>query len=184
MDKTVAALFVDPKGPYVGLPGVDVWDEARDARLYPGPHPVVAHPPCARWSVMSNCSGTRNGEDDGCFGTALASVRENGGVLEHPAYSLAWERFGLMRPPRDGGWVVADWYGGWTCHVEQGAHGHEFSKPTWLYAVGCDLPSLHWGSVGRTGVCRNTPSGSVRRRVTPEPFRDLLLSMARSVGEH
>jgi hypothetical protein len=42
---TVAALFVETNGAYYGLPGVDPWDESRDARLYDGPFPVVAHPP-------------------------------------------------------------------------------------------------------------------------------------------
>ena len=30
--KTVAALYVEPAGCYVGQPAVDPWDEARDAR--------------------------------------------------------------------------------------------------------------------------------------------------------
>lgn len=47
---TVAALFVETGGCYYGLPGVDPWDEARDARNYRGPHPVVCHSPCQRWS--------------------------------------------------------------------------------------------------------------------------------------
>src|SRR5512146_385841 len=55
----VAALFVDPKGVYSGLEGVEVWDEARDARLYEGPWPVVAHPPCARWSTLASQIETR-----------------------------------------------------------------------------------------------------------------------------
>lgn len=42
---TIAALFVERGGSYWSLPDVDPWDEARDARLYDGPHPVVAHPP-------------------------------------------------------------------------------------------------------------------------------------------
>jgi hypothetical protein len=45
----IAALFVDGAGCYAGLPDVDVWDLARDARFYRGPHPVIAHPPCERW---------------------------------------------------------------------------------------------------------------------------------------
>ena len=40
--RPVAALFVAKDGPYFGLEGVDPWDGARDARLYAGPHPVVA----------------------------------------------------------------------------------------------------------------------------------------------
>ncbi len=45
----IAALFVETGGAYFSVPGVDPWDEARDARTYAGPHPVVAHPPCERW---------------------------------------------------------------------------------------------------------------------------------------
>ena len=52
----VAALYVETNGVYYGLPDVDPWDEERDARLYDGPWPVVAHPPCARW-VRGRASG-------------------------------------------------------------------------------------------------------------------------------
>ena len=40
----VAALYVQRGGSYYGIPGVDPWDEQRDARGYDGPFPVVAHP--------------------------------------------------------------------------------------------------------------------------------------------
>ena len=178
--RTVAALYVEPAGPYADFDGVEVWDEVRDARTYAGPHPVVAHPPCLRWAIMSNCRQKRDGQDDGCFAAALASVRNYGGVLEHPAHSLAWRWFGLMLPPIGGGWVYADWVGGWTCYVDQGYYGHASRKPTWLYALGCDLPSLTWGDSAAPRNIARIGHGSQMRSCTPAPFRDLLLSMARS----
>ncbi len=205
----VAALFVNQGGPYFDLPGVDPWDESRDARLYAGPWPVVAHPPCQRWGkfwagqplwIKRTGSRKRKGDDGGCFDAALAAVRRWGGVLEHPADSHAWAHFGLNRPPRSGGWVSADFYGGWTCCVEQGRYGHYARKPTWLLAYGLpDLPELRWGVgtarlddelVSRLGIERARRRGEVaakgggtdsRPRIgTPDEFRDLLLSMARS----
>jgi hypothetical protein len=49
---TVAALYVEKEGVYANLPGVDVWDETRDARLYAGPYPVVATPPEFRDALL------------------------------------------------------------------------------------------------------------------------------------
>ncbi len=37
----IAALYVERGGVYWDFPGVDPWDQARDARLYAGPWPVV-----------------------------------------------------------------------------------------------------------------------------------------------
>ena len=56
---TIAALYVQKNGCYFGLPDVDPWDEERDARLYAGPHPVVAHPPCARWCRLAGLVESR-----------------------------------------------------------------------------------------------------------------------------
>lgn len=209
--KGIAALFVDRTGPYASLPYVDAWDEQRDARRYDGPLPVVAHPPCQRWGklwagqpLFIKRTGIRKvkGDDGGCFASALASVRKWGGVLEHPEQSHAWEHFGLNKPPREGGWIVADFFGGWTCCVEQGRYGHYARKPTWLYAVDCDLPELAWGkseakfpqwAIDRHGLeyCKRAgelafKGGGVNsgpRIHTPEPFRDLLIGMALSVYE-
>lgn len=206
--KTVAALYVETGGCYFDLPGVDPWDETRDARRYAGPHPVVAHPPCQRWgnfyagSPLAIKNGKRKllGDDNGCFDHALRTIRKYGGILEHPEHSRAWRHFGLNEPPRDGGWVNADFRGGWTCRVEQGFYGHFARKPTWLLAYGTDLPSLRWGFgerrldpriVERWGLERAIRLGEIgcvggggnakQRNATPEPFRDLLLSIARSV---
>jgi hypothetical protein len=208
----IAALFVQAGGVYVGLPDVDPWDEERDARLYPGPHPVVAHPPCSRWCRLAGLVekrwGYKKGDDDGCFASALDSVRRWGGVLEHPAYSDAFAKFGLPIPTDKGGWQMG-LCGGWSAHVEQWHYGHAAKKATWLYAHGCELPSLRWG--GDTGQRRDglrdgwgggrvkrgralvswcgnhVKSGESRKRLsgraasaTPVEFRDLLIATARS----
>jgi hypothetical protein len=198
----IAALFVMPDGPYSSLEGIDVWDEERDARLYAGPWPVVAHPPCERWGrYWSGGPSGRvrrlKGDDGGCFAAGLAAVRRFGGVLEHPADSSAWRHFGLLPPPRIGGWFNADFEGGWTCCVDQGNYGHAAQKSTWLYAVGTSLPSLRWGRalnkirlddgfhsaservrkrMIKTGICQKLSHR--QRKETPIPFRDLLLTIA------
>lgn len=165
---TVAALYVQRGGCYFGLPDVDPWDEQRDARQYPGPHPVVAHPPCARWgrywSGGPSAHGTRElGADDGCFAAALESVRTWGGVLEHPEASHAWDFFGLRRPHRSGGWqrTLCD---GWTCCVEQGHYGHAARKATWLYVAGCVPPDLIWGPSEARGRQEDSYRSTEERR--------------------
>jgi hypothetical protein len=204
---SVAALYVHPRGPYVGLEGVEVWDEARDARTYAGPHPVVAHPPCERWGrfwfggpqwLKDGKPRKALGDDGGCFAAALQAVRTFGGVLEHPADSNAWRLHGLRPPPRAGGWVSAGDFQGWTCCVSQGNYGHKGDKATWLYAVGCELPVLTWGKSGKRVLLdglskarreRDRRTGIVQcmsrrqRAATPPEFRDLLLSMARSARQ-
>ena len=98
----IAALFVQINGAYWNHPDIDAWPEQRDARNYTGPLPVVAHPPCARWSRLAKfCEvrhGLKVGDDGGCFAAALKAVRNWGGVSEHPAFSKAWAHFGLPRP--------------------------------------------------------------------------------------
>lgn len=186
---TVAALYVETGGVYYGLPDVDPWDEQRDARLYAGPWPVVAHPPCNRWSIMANGIETRFGypvgDDGGCFRAALAAVRAFGGVIEHPAHSAAWRHFGLPVPRRWGGWYSRLDDQGWSCWVEQGNYGHPYRKPTWLYAYGVDLPQLAWGRGPGLSLQHRDPTMSQTQRLrlllpTPPAFRDVLLAMART----
>lgn len=200
---TVAALFVQPRGCYSKLDFVDMWPESRDARKYDGTFPVVAHPPCSRWSRLAGfCEarhGLKVGEDGGCFESALASVRRCGGVIEHPAFSKAWARFGLPRPDtKREGWTEGA-CGGFSCYVEQGRYGHVMKKATWLYVFGVPrdrLPELKWGHTpdsrgqvakkqdwrGGMDAWRNATGHRVAN-ATPPDFREVLVALALSANK-
>ena len=191
----VSALFVAKGGCYFGILGIDPWDEVRDARLYAGPHPVVAHPPCQLWTRFAHVNfarwggeHNRPGNDGGCFASALNSVRRWGGVLEHPAFSDAWKAFALPRP-EPGKWLFKD--GDWVCEVWQSAYGHKARKRTWLLYCGPhEPPPLCWdrpegshqiGFHDQRGKARNKPTVSGKAAsATPPIFRDLLVSIARN----
>jgi len=187
----IAALYVQTDGCYFDLPGVDPWDEQRDARLYAGPWPVVAHPPCQLWVNFAALNfkrwggeHNRPGADGGCFAAALASVRAWGGVLEHPASSKAWAAHDLT-PPGAFGWTREAWGPGWVCEVAQSAYGHRARKLTWLYYVGAGAPPpLNWArpegtaQIGRFDRRKPTIAGRAAS-ATPPAFRELLLSLAR-----
>ena len=202
----IAALYVQKSGVYFGLDNVDPWDEARDARAYAGPYPVIAHPPCQRWGrYWSGGPNPRQprkkmGDDAGCFEAALRDVRKWGGVIEHPEATHAWRVFDLSAPEWLGGWSHADCLGGWTCCVSQGHYGHRARKMTWLYVFGLtysELPKLKWGPAkncvrmedSHSSLSRELARGkannginerlSTRERAkTPLPFRDLLIEIA------
>jgi len=114
-----AALYIDPAGPYPKIDGVDCWDEERDARLYDGPHPIVAHPPCGPWGRLRQFC-TR--QDPRLAIRAVEQVARWGGVLEHPLVSLIWDRL----PPGIGYLVT----------IHQVEFGHRTRKPTKLWCVG------------------------------------------------
>lgn len=191
--RPIAALYVTKGGAYYGLEGVDPWDEERDARLYDGPHPVVAHPPCARWCQLAPVVASKLrhlgdkyaiGNDGGCFEAALRAVRTWGGVLEHPAYSIAWYRYGLPVPGH-GGWTQAFGDPGFSTAVSQVAYGHQARKRTWLYAVGCELPELRWNepeAIAQVSSFTHKKKGRPIKldkglsNPTPEAFRDVLIA--------
>lgn len=198
----IAALYVETDGCYSELPGIDVWDKARDARFYRGPWPIIAHPPCQRWGRYWHGSPRKPhqyelSDDGGCFAAALRALVLCGGVLEHPAYSKAWDTFDLPKPDHRGGWRLAGGFA--VAHVEQGHYGHMARKATWLLAhEPVTLPELTWGpspqrlspiAVERHGYAKARRSGvmayiggkdkSKIRAATPVPFRDLLIRIAR-----
>lgn len=194
--RTVAALYIDPRGPYPSMPGVDCWDESRDARTYAGPHPVVAHPPCGPWGRLRHLY---RGNEHDCAPAAVEAVREWGGVLEHPFGSLLWPRLQLPLPGE-----FPDEHGGFTVDVDQCAWGHVARKRTLIYVVGVDRSLVesgirtggtptHWisGFRSTTGRNRYRHSGSAvpegikvcsaqQRRRTPPAFAAWLVELARA----
>lgn len=186
----VAALYIDPRGPYPKLLGSEFcWDEERDARKYAGPWPVIAHPPCGPWGYMRSLS-RESREVKLLAPLALAAVYEYGGVLEHPQGSKLWDMYDLPRPGE-----LPDKYGGRTFVVDQCDFGHPARKRTWLYCVRC-LPGLsplkrkptHWCSGVHTPGARGKPPPGVRicsaqqRRRTPLEFAKWLVALASTAG--
>lgn len=153
----VAALYVDPLGPYPQL-AAECWDETRDATKYPGGLRVVAHPPCGPWGRLRTFC-TKQRRDLALI--AVAQVRQFGGVLEHPADSALWAAAGLPRPYS----LFTDEWGGRSYAVYQGDHGHDAPKLTWLYAVGLSPCPI---ALGRgTAKGRVASQNSSARHFTP-----------------
>ncbi len=199
----IAALFIDATGTYSKIDDIELWAAGRDARLYNGPYSVVAHPPCQRWGRYAKGGPSAKpgkfilGDDNGCFESALKSVRQFGGVLEHPEASHAFAWYGIKpKPPRFGGWIKTE-CDAYVCCVEQGHYGHRARKATWLYLYGYPgrPPELKWGpsqataklDAGMNREERRSPSRkwydfdyltSREKSATPDAFRDLLISLA------
>lgn len=202
--KPVAALFVDRTGPYSKIPGVDYWDENRDALLYHDPYPVVAHPPCQLWCNMAAVNWKRykrqlpawypGGTDGSCFFSAYRNVLTRGGVLEHPAFTHAWKHFDLV-PPNLSGWSrernwlyyinVSPFPYYWVCEVWQSAYDHPCQKRTWLLYCGKRPPfELDWSHKSGTHQIgwfdRNKPTLNKREaNLTPPRFAETLVALAR-----
>lgn len=183
MSPDVAALYIDPRGPYPRLAGVDCWDESRDARNYAGPWPVVAHPPCGPWSRLRMVCRK---QDPLLAPLAVEQVRRWGGVLEHPESSILWPHCNLPAPG-----AFPDEFGGWSLELDQVSYGHAARKRTKLYIVGCSPSSVRVLKGGtpthrvardrrRTAIGNLKECSAEMRRRTPTAFAEFLVALARS----
>lgn len=174
-----AALYVDLKGPYPKLLGIEnCWDAKRDATTYSGPFPVVAHPPCGPWGTLAQFCTLQNPD---LAVHALRQVREFGGVLEHPAGSRLWDFCRMAYPG-----LFADRYGGRTMEIDQVRWGHPARKRTWIYVVGASLPRNIPPRKTPVAVIRPAKNGTgaihvpkSARHLTPPDFAHFLLDIAR-----
>lgn len=207
----VQALFVDdsPHGIYPKLLGQEnCWGltNKRDARLYVGPDPIVAHPSCNLWVNFAAVNYARSlkepnrrkvlpawypgGNDEGCFYSAMWSALCYGGVVEHPAYSHAWAHYGLA-PPNPHRWTKEHIQIGtsprtyWSCEVYQSTYGNLCQKKTWLIYCGKQPPfELDWSKTPATHQVgwfdRLRPTVSKREAsATPLAFAETLIALAK-----
>lgn len=172
----VAALFVRKDSAYKAIAGVDAWDVMRNAAHWPGGLPVVAHPPCSQWGGLRKMARVDHEEKYQAI-TALAFVREFGGVLEHPRRSSLWAHKCMPLPD-----TGVDRYGGYTIEIDQWHWGHVANKPTWLYIVGCErdyLPPMPHRP-GKSDRVISTGHGLRKEReYTPPALAAWLVNVAR-----
>ncbi len=181
----VAVLFARQDSIYKTIPGCDVWDIDRDARMWPGGEPAIAHPPCRAWASLRHCAKPRDGEKDLAH-FAIAKLRQFGGVLEHPLRSTLWPAAGLPKPGE------RDEFGGWTLPVNQHWWGHRARKATLLYIVGCspadipDMPIVLGEATHTVGLWSGRNRATCRPSIlkheyesTPEAFARWLVELAR-----
>lgn len=180
----IAVLFARPDSRYKQLDGFDVYDIDRDARNYCKSYPVIAHPPCRAWGQLSHMANPRPDEKQLAF-FALAQVRLNGGILEHPAGSRLWKEAFL---PLAG--EFPDEFGGFTVEVDQYDFGHVAHKQTKLYICGVSmsqlpvLPPKNIASTDRS-ICGNV-KGTKRctqyqREYTPDGLIDWMVQVCRFI---
>ena len=184
---TVSILFARSDSNYINIEGCDVYDIDRNALTFPGGTPVIAHPPCRSWGRLAHMARPRLGER-ALAPWAVYQVRENGGILEHPANSKLWRELSLPTG------TDLDQYGGYTLSVDQFWWGHKARKKTWLYVVGvprAELPPmpLKFGRATHTiGACAKYKSAYKRPEVshaerehTPPDLAKWLVSIARMI---
>lgn len=184
----ITVLFARKDSIYKSM-GLDVWDIDRNAMNFDGSNPVIAHPPCRMWGKLSYFAKPRLGEEKTAF-HAIDRVRQNGGILEHPAYSKLWKVAGLPRPGSG-----CDEFGGYTIDIDQSWFGHKARKRTWLYIVGVKESELPVITISFDAIqfCISTSKGRARGRLkevthaerehTPEKLAKWLIETAKLI-EH
>lgn len=106
---------------YKQIPGIDVWDEDRDAYFFTGSNPVITHAPCAQWSRMK-AFAHKNADEKELAYFCLNKIIRNGGIFEHPAGSSFFKEAGLTKN---------------VYSVDQSWWGFPARKTTWLFFHRC-----------------------------------------------
>ena len=182
----IAVLFARNDSRYKELSGFDVYDIDRDARTYCDSYPVIAHPHCRAWGILSHMANPRPDEKQLAY-FALAQVRLNGGILEHPASSRLWKLAKL--PLKE---EFSDNFGGFTIEIDQYDFGHVAHKMTKLYICGIDQSELPILPQKRTetpkrSICGNVPETvrctQYQREYTPDSLIDFFTKICEKIND-
>jgi hypothetical protein len=177
----ISILFAARNSVYKTIPGLDVWDEERDALNWPGGNPGIFHPPCRLWSKWMRHFSNAPQSEKQLGRWSVDMIRRNGGVLEHPACSTLWEDKELPLPGKSDSWGIS-------IAIYQQWFGHAAQKATWLYICGTAIlpqipfqlgqPKCHYSAV-RTLKHPDMQRLSHRERHgTPPAFAHWLIDVA------
>jgi hypothetical protein len=178
--RTVAALCVATNSVYKRLPAVDAYDIVRDVRSFRGGMPVVAHPPCRAWSAYTAHQAKPEPGEKECGLLCADWLRQEGGVLEHPAHSRLFDAAGLPKP----GQRIGDMS---TILIWQAWFGYPMRKATWLCFSRVDVSDLvvpyrhHNSSAGEGDRRRQQRMSKNQRAATIQPLAEWLVGAARKV---
>jgi hypothetical protein len=168
---TYVGLFCRTDSAYKNRENWDVYDIDRDAKTYDKSDPVVCHPPCRAWGMLSHMANPRPGEKELAL-WSIKKVQKLGGIVEHPSGSKLWK---------------IDHENGFVIEIDQYDFGHVAHKKTKLFISGIrqdDLPPLppkdetiHLCPKGkRRSICGNvkgtTRCTQYQREYTPEKLID------------
>lgn len=128
MDAKIVVLCAQNNSIYKTLPGLEVYDKARDAYNYKGTNlPIIAHPPCAQWSRLKSFAKQDKLEKDLAW-YCLDKIHEAGiGILEHPMGSSFWKEANITKG---------------LYSIDQHWFGFPARKRTYLYFHGCKPDTL------------------------------------------
>jgi hypothetical protein len=167
-------LCAAPRSVYKEIPGLEVYDQERDARTWPGGSRCVAHPPCKPWSRHCRHQAKFEQAEMDLGPWCVEALRKFGGILEHPAGSLLFAHCALPRPGQTNGQC-------WTASVWQAWWGYPMKKETWLcfFGIPRDLVTYPFKLHAR-GSDRRTEQlmSHARRSATTRAFAEWLIEVA------
>lgn len=157
---------------YKQIPGLDVWDEHRNAYYFTGSNPVITHAPCAQWSSMKAFAHKNDITKDLAF-HCLKMVIRNGGIFEHPAGSSFFKEAGVTKN---------------IYSVDQSWWGFPARKRTYLFFHKCKPIEHPILTLGPSLVVASSKKGSPLKEM-PKSIRSTTVLpfahwMIQSINEH